>query len=142
MPMNKKTQTFELAILFIAFFALSIVSGCAPKQQPTVGNIVSLQAYTDFCFYGQKLTKVEITYKKKVDLSKVTPSYYTLLDRGYSNPDFVRADIISVDVNGSVATLNITQDTEASAKNTLIYSGDNASGSRTKNPVGLYPTGP
>jgi pimeloyl-ACP methyl ester carboxylesterase len=140
--MNIITKIFKKTESLIAFFALSFVIGCAPKQQPAMDNIVSIQAYTDFCFYGQKLTKVEILYNKDVDLSNVAPSSFKLLDRGYSNPDFVETDIVSVDVKGRLVTLNITQDTEASADNTLIYSGDNASGSRTKNPLGLYPTGP
>lgn len=140
--MKKVRKPFKQVKLLISFFALSLIIGCAPTQQPSVDNILSIQAFTDLCFYGQKLTKVEIVYKKDVDLSNMTPSSFILLDRGYSNPDFVEVDIISIDVNGNVATLNISQDTEASADNALIYSGDNASGSRTKNPLGLYPTGP
>lgn len=107
-----------------------------------VDDILSIQAYTDLCWYGQKLTKVEITYQDGVDLSGVTADIYTLLDRGYSNPDFAEATIASVEVLGQVVTLNITMDTEVLESNSLIYSGDNASGSRTKNPIGLYATGP
>ena len=126
----------------IAFIALSLLMACAPKQQPAIENIVSIQAYTDFCFYGQKLTKVEITYKNNVNLSTVNEGTYTLMDRGYSNPAFAEATIESVDVNDHIVTLQITQDSEASADNTLIYSGDDATGSRAKNPIGLYSTGP
>ncbi len=109
---------------------------------PSVNDIINIQAYTDFSFYGQKLSKVVITYKDNVDLSGVTSGTYILLDRGYSNPDFTAATIESVAVAGRAVTLYITGDTEALENNALIYSGDSATGSRTKNPVGLYATGP
>jgi hypothetical protein len=109
---------------------------------PAIKNIKTIQAYTDLCFYGQKLTKVKITYQDDVNLSGVSADTYTLLDRGYANPDFAEVKIVSVDVKGQVVTINITEDTEALEDNALIYSGDNATGSRTKNPLGLYPTGP
>jgi hypothetical protein len=108
----------------------------------TVSNIKSIQAYTDLCWYGQKLTRIDIAYGNDVDLSGLSPDNYTLLDRGYANPDFAEAVIESVDVNDRVVTLNITVDTEALENNALIYSGDNATGARTKNPVGLCATGP
>lgn len=109
---------------------------------PSVKNIKSIQAFTDFCFYGQKLTRIEITYHANTELSGVTRNTYSLIDRGYANPDFVQAVIDSVDVREQIVNLYITTDTEAQEKNALIYSGDNASGARTKNPVGLYATGP
>ncbi len=114
------------------FFAMS----------PAVENIESIRAYTDYCWYGQKLTRVEITYRDGVDLSGVTADTYVLLDRGYSHPDFAEAVIESVDVSRQVVTIYITVDTEALEGNALIYSGDNATGARSKNPVGLYATGP
>ncbi|HYQ56993.1 MAG TPA: hypothetical protein VEP89_06560 [Draconibacterium sp.] len=127
------------------FYVLSILFfiGCAQQnERPAVSNISTIQAYTDFCFYGQKLIAIEITYEDNVDLSTVTPATYTLMDRGYANPDFAEATIESVDVNEQVVTLNITQDTEALEDNALIYSGENATGSRAKNPIGLKITGP
>lgn len=129
--------------LLLPFLLLIVISGCqSPKVAPAVENISSIQAYTDFCWYGQKLTKVEITYEDNVDLSKVADSTYTLLDRGYAHPDFAEAKITSIDITGQKVTLNITTDTEASADNTLNYIGDDAEGARTKKPIGLYATGP
>lgn len=109
---------------------------------PAVAYIKSIQAYTELCWYGQKLTRVEITYQDMVDLSAVSPDIYTLLDRGYANPDFAEATITSVEVKGQIVTLHITVDTEALESNTLNYIGDNTTGSRAKNPIGLYATGP
>ncbi|MGW8315257.1 MAG: hypothetical protein ACWGNV_06630 [Bacteroidales bacterium] len=140
----------------LVFICLACLPGLAgyPHQQdpyvnersaatdPSVDDIVRIQAFTGLCWYGQKLTRVEITYQNGVDLSRVTPSTYTLLDRGYAHPDFVPASIASLEVNGQVVTLRITEDTEATESNVLIYSGDNATGDRAKNPVGLYATGP
>lgn len=131
----------EKAILL--FFSLALLlTGCMQqKEEPATGNIKSIQAYTDMCFYGDKLTRVEITYRKNVNLDNVTTDTYTLIDRGYTTPDFAPVIIESADVAGHVVTLNITRDTEALEDNTLIYSGDNAEGARTKNPVGLKITG-
>jgi pimeloyl-ACP methyl ester carboxylesterase len=109
---------------------------------PGTGNIEHIRAYTDLCWYGQKLTRVEITYQEGTDLSKAGTDTYILLDRGYAHPDFARVTIGTVEVNGQTVTLHITTDTEALEDNALIYSGDNATGSRTKNPMGLYATGP
>jgi pimeloyl-ACP methyl ester carboxylesterase len=113
-----------------------------PEINLVVDNIKSIQAFTGFCFYGQKLVRIEITYSESVNLNGVSVDTYVLLDRGYAHPDFAKATIESVKVNGQVVTLQITTDTEAIDGNTLIYSGDDASGSRAKNPVGLYATGP
>ncbi len=118
------------------------VTKSSVEDAPVVDNILSIRAYTDFCWYGQKLTKVEVTYKDNVNLSGVNADTYNLMDRGYAHPDFAEAIIESVKVNGQVVILNITTDTEALEENSLIYSGDNAAGSRAKNPVGLYATGP
>lgn len=127
-----------LALLFI----IPVIAGCTSSQKPAVANITSIQAYTELAFYGQKLSRVEITYQDNVDLTALTPDSYILLDRGFANPDFARVTIASVDVNDQVATLNITMDTEALAANELIYSGDDATGSRGRNPLGAYVTGP
>lgn len=142
--MRTKTQRTLLKQLLFVWLSLALsVTGCnLQKEDPTVDNIKSIQAYTDYCWYGQKLTRVEITYSNRVDLSGVTVNTYKLLDRGYADPDFAEANIESVEVNGQVVTLNITQDTEALEGNALIYSGDNATGSRLKNPIGVYVTGP
>lgn len=124
-------------------YTFTIEKGTVVKAiEPSVDNIKTIQAYTDLTFYGQKLTKVEIKYNGNVDLSGVTADTYILLDRGYSNPDFAEVTIDSVDVKGKTVTLNITQDTEALPDNALIYSGENSTGSRAKNPLGLYATGP
>lgn len=112
------------------------------KLDPAVSNIKNIRAYTDLCWYGQKLTKVDITYRNNVDLSGVNTDTYILLDRGYANPDFAEVVIESVTVNRQVVTLKITEDTEALENNALIYSGDNSTGARSKNPIGLYATGP
>lgn len=130
-------------IIFLCLPLLILCTACMQqKEDPALTNIKNIQAYTDFCFYGQKLTKVEITYRDDVDLSSVTSGTYSLLDRGYAHPDFAEAIIESLDVNEQIVTLHITEDTEAVEGNTLAYIGDNATGSRMKNPIGLYATGP
>lgn len=138
--MTKKPFGKTILFLYISL-ALSMAGCMQQKADPAIDNIKSIQAYTDLCFYGQKLTKIEITYKKNVNLSNVTTDTYTLMDRGYTNPDFAEIIIESADINGQVVTLDITEDTEALEDNALIYSGDNATGSRSKNPVGLKITG-
>ena len=140
--MAKKTKIQHFKNVLFIFCLISIITGCASKEKPAIENIKSIQAYTDLCFYGQKLTQVDITYEGNVDLSEVSESTYILLDRGYANPDFEKITIESLDVNEQVVSLKITTDAEALEDNAMIYSGDNATGSRTKNPLGLYPTGP
>ncbi len=122
-----KPKLSLLNVILLSVFSVVILSACSTKKEsPAVTNIKQIQAYTDLCFYGQKLTKVEITYNENVDLSNITSDSYSLLDRGYANPDFDAIIIESVDVNGQQVTLNITKDTEALETNALIYSGDNA----------------
>jgi pimeloyl-ACP methyl ester carboxylesterase len=142
---TKRTLLIILLLLTVGLSGYSQGAGKVTKSStvalPSVANIKSIQAYTEMCWYGQKLTKIEITYQDKVNLAGVTADTYTLLDRGYANPDFAKAILKSVDVSGRVVILNITVDAEAMDANTMIYSGDNATGVRTKNPIGLYVTG-
>lgn len=152
LPSLRKTIIFRMLLVSLAITLISAIeiniyaelpgNVNNPGPSPSVRDIKSIQAYTDLCFYGQKLTRVVITYLDGADLSGVSVGTYTLLDRGYANPDFARAVIESVNVRGKTVTLTITTDTEALDNNALVYSGDNATGSRTKNPVGLYATGP
>jgi pimeloyl-ACP methyl ester carboxylesterase len=138
---SKPALSQKILLLFLAL-VVSIMACKQQKEPPAIANIISIRAYTDFCFYGQKLTRVEITYNANADLSSVTPDTYILSDRGYANPDFAEAAIESIRVDGQLVTLNITRDTEALEDNALVYNGDNASGSRSKNPIGTYATGP
>jgi len=102
------------------------------EKLPGKSTVVSLQAYTDICFYGQKLTEVVIQYEEGTDLSKIPSdgSSYTIWDRGYSTPDYAKAEIIGavVNTNDRTVTLKITIDEEAT-------------GERSKNPVGVLATG-
>jgi poly(3-hydroxybutyrate) depolymerase len=143
-------KTLFMAVIFLSFMVGASLGHAGyhhhhshkHKVEPTVDNIKSIQADTDLCWYGQKLIKVKVKYHRSVDLSGVTPETYTLLDRGYANPDFAKVSIDSVSVRDNTVTLKITQDTEALPGNQLIYSGDDATGPRLKNPLGLYATGP
>ncbi|MEZ5072491.1 MAG: hypothetical protein R2751_16375 [Bacteroidales bacterium] len=139
---HKTTVRFALPVLISGLFLILLCPSCLVKKAaPALDNIVSLQAYTDLCFYGQKLTRVDITYRDRVDLSQVGPDSYVLMDRGYTTPDFAGLRIESVEVNEPVVTLHITEDTEALEDNALIYAGDDATGTRNKNPLGLMITG-
>lgn len=140
---SRSSKPLAIKVLLLSLVIALGWSACRqPMVNPAIDHIQSIQAYTDLCWYGQKLTKVEITYTDDVDLSKLTRDSFILLDRGYAHPDFAPAKIESVDINGQVAILNISTDTEASEDNTLNYIGDDAEGARTKNPIGLYATGP
>lgn len=135
-------RSLFLHVLLVCLLLSPGMRGFSNSSGPTVASIESIQAYTDFCWYGQKLTRVEISYKDNVDLTGLKADTYTLLDRGYANPDFAEAIIDHLEVKGQDVTIYITLDTEALDSNTLNYIGDNAAGSRTKNPIGLYATGP
>lgn len=142
--MKKKWLSLWLAVCMLVTLmpVASIAASDKAGSVPSVDNISSIQAFSDLAFYGQKLTRVEVKYNGNVDLSGVTKDTYTLLDRGYSNPDFAEVTIDSVEIKGKTVTLNIHVDTEALENNNYIYIGEDATGPRAKNPVGLYATGP
>lgn len=95
---------------------------------PSSASIQSIQATTDMCFYGQKLTEVAITYAPGTDLRGITTESYTLYDRGSANPSFAPAKIVDTSVDGNVVTLEITTDTERTAE-------------RSRNSIGAVTTG-
>lgn len=137
-----RIRIYRTSLLKILLLSITMAIGLSGFGQLKVADINSVRAYTDLCWYGQKLTRLDIKYRENTDLSGVTHDTYILLDRGYSNPDFAEAIIESLDVRGQVVSLHITQDTEALENNALIYNSDSATGARTKNPIGLYATGP
>lgn len=95
-------------------------------------QVETIQPYTDLCFYGQKLTQVEIVYATGTDLSAVSPdgSGYALWDRGSAHPAFAQAQLVSATISPyeSKVTLAITTDTEATTE-------------RTRNSIGAVTTG-
>jgi hypothetical protein len=83
---------------------------------------------------------VEITYKPGTDLSGVMPSWYILEDRGANNPVFGQISIKSATASGNKVTLIVDWDTKALSDNSLIYTGAQPHGERTKEAYGLYCT--
>lgn len=102
----------------------------AVKPDARMDAIESIQAFTDICFYGQKLTKVVITYAKGTDLTGINVNDFAIWDRGYANPSFVKAclDRTEVDAEAGTVTIFITTDSEKT-------------GDRSKNPVGTLASG-
>ncbi|MDD6213454.1 MAG: hypothetical protein PUB22_10040 [Clostridiales bacterium] len=136
---NSKKKTWLkslLSMLAMMIFVLAM-SGCAvqPNQQRTVKQIKSIRAYSELTYYAVAVTKVDVTYKKGVDLSTVKASDYHLIDRGYLSPEFGELPIDDVEVNGQTVTLTINRDTTANEDNALIYAGENATGSRSKDDI-------
>ena len=85
--------------------------------------------------------EVEITYREDATVPEdLTPENYILEDRGTLNPDFGEIKIADVSVNGQTVTLTIDDDTQATEKNDLVYTGDDA-GVRERNAFGVYCTG-
>ena len=118
----------------ISSFAFSVISASANEQVPknsARNQVVSIQAFTDMGFYGQKLAQVVITYLSGTDLNWVDPSgsSYTLWDRGSANPSFGPVKIESAEVSGNTVTLSVTRDTEATSE-------------RSRNTLGAMTTGP
>ena len=111
------------------------------SEELTVDDITSIQAYTDETVYGTGLVEVEITYREDATVPEdLTPENYILEDRGTLNPDFGEIKIADVSVNGQTVTLTIDDDTQATEKNDLVYTGDDA-GVRERNAFGVYCTG-
>ena len=103
-------------------------------------DIASIQAYTDETIYGTGVVEVVVTYKDGVDLSGVTADSYILEDRGSLSPDYGQIAIESAAVDGQTVTLTISDASQATARNALVYTGEDA-GARERNAFGIYSTG-
>lgn len=95
-------------------------------QTLSINDINTIQAVTDMTMYGQGLTEVIITYREGVDVSRVTAANYVLEDRGSLSPDYAKFTIDSVTTEGQTVTLKVSNDTAATANNSIIYTGENA----------------
>ena len=108
------------------------ISRCEEDAVPNarLDAIESIQAFTDICFYGQKLTKIVVTYAKGTDLTGINVNDFTVWDRGYANPSFVKASLerTEVDEKAGTVTIFVTTDSERT-------------GDRSKNPVGTLASG-
>ena len=108
--------------------------------KPSMSDIESIQAFTDETFYGMGVVEVVVTYKKGVDISGVKAKDYILEDRGSLNPDFGQIKIADVKIDGQKATLVISQESQATENNKLVYTGSKKEGSRERNAFGVYAT--
>ena len=100
----------------------------APAEEDVVdAAIESIQATTDMCFYGQKLTSVKITFAEGTDMDTIDAGKFNVYDRGSANPAFAAAEIVGISKEGNSITLKITEDTEAT-------------GERSRNSIGNYTT--
>ena len=108
----------------------------------SVDDIVSVQAYTDATFYGTGVVQVDVEYQSGIDLTDVTVESYVLEDRGTLTSEFGRIDLAEVSVDGQTVTLNVKLDSDATAANKLVYTGDQKEGTRQRDSYGVYVTGP
>ena len=120
--------------------AAGVASAQKAEETLTVDDIASIQAYTDETIYGTGLVEVVVTYKDGVDLSGVTADSYILEDRGSLSPDYGQIAIESAAVDGQTVTLTISDASQATARNALVYTGEDA-GARERNAFGIYSTG-
>ena len=137
-PFAPLAQTFGYTVGWDG--AAGVASAQKAEETLTVDDIASIQAYTDETIYGTGVVEVVVTYKDGVDLSGVTADSYILEDRGSLSPDYGQIAIESAAVDGQTVTLTISDASQATAKNALIYSGENA-GVRERNAFGIYSTG-
>ena len=120
--------------------AAGVASAQKAEETLTVDDIASIQAYTDETIYGTGVVEVVVTYKDGVDLSGVTADSYILEDRGSLSPDYGQIAIESSAVDGQTVTLTISDASQATARNALVYTGEDA-GARERNAFGIYSTG-
>ena len=137
-PFAHLAQAFGYTVAWNA--ATGVASAQKAEETLTVDDIASIQAYTDETIYGTGVVEVVVTYKDGVDLSGVAADSYILEDRGSLSPDYGQIAIESAAVDGQTVTLTIGDASQATAKNALIYSGENA-GVRERNAFGIYSTG-
>ena len=120
--------------------AAGVASAQKAEETLTVDDIASIQAYIDETIYGTGVVEVVVTYKDGVDLSGVTADSYILEDRGSLSPDYGQIAIESAAVDGQTVTLTISDASQATARNALVYTGEDA-GARERNAFGIYSTG-
>ena len=120
--------------------AAGVASAQKAEETLTVDDIASIQAYTDETIYGTGVVEVVVTYKDGVDLSGVAADSYILEDRGSLSPDYGQIAIESAAVDGQTVTLTISDASQATARNALVYTGEDA-GARERNAFGIYSTG-
>ncbi len=136
-----------IAIACSALLSLATLSGCSDSSQKsgnalTMDDVENIQAFTDETMYGTGVVEVQVTYKDGVDASGVAADSYILEDRGSLNPDFAQITLDSVSVDGQTATLTVSQQPEATEKNSLVYTGEgDDKGIRERNALGVYCTG-
>ena len=106
--------------------AAGVASAQKAEETLTVDDIASIQAYTDETIYGTGVVEVVVTYKDGVDLSGVTADSYILEDRGSLSPDYGQIAIESAAVDGQTVTLTISDASQATARNALVYTGEDA----------------
>ena len=135
-PFAPLAQAFGYSVSWDA----GVASAQKAEEALTVNDIASIQAYTDETIYGTGVVEVVVTYKDGVDLSGITAGSYILEDRGSLSPDYGQIAIESAAVDGQTVTLTISDASQATANNALIYSGENA-GIRERNAFGIYCTG-
>ena len=133
--------------LFCAAMTLLMCACAQTDAEPaeettlTMDDVTGIQAYTDGTLYGTGVVEVKVSYKSGTDLSGITADSYILEDRGSLTPDFGSLEIESVEVSGDDVIIHILRDSDATDSNTLIYTGENAEGSRQRNSFGVYVTG-
>jgi predicted peptidase len=121
---------------------LGQTKGEKPVPTGIAADIVSVQAYTGGTFYGTAVQRVVITFKDGVDVSGLGAEDFVLEDRGSLNPDFGQVRIASIAKSRKTVTLYILDDTQATEKNSLVYTGNgDDKGVRERNAFGIYPTG-
>ena len=131
----------RLFLIVAVMVQLCLSTGMAEKTDVTMADVQSIQAYTDGTVYGTGVVEVMITYKDGTDPSDLTAESYVLEDRGTLTPDYGTIDIASADVDGNTVTLHVLRDSDATAENVLVYTGEDAEGSRQRNCFGIYTTG-
>ena len=137
-PFAHLAQTFGYTVGWDG--AAGVASAQKAEETLTVDDIASIQAYTDETIYGTGVVEVVVTYKDGVDLSGVTADSYILEDRGSLSPDYGQIAIESAAVDGQTVTLTISDASQATARNALVYTGEDA-GARERNAFGIYSTG-
>lgn len=89
----------------------------AEEETTTESGITKIQAEVVDSFYGYKVGYVYITYSDESLMPEdIDVDTYTVYDRGFNNPEFGALDIDSMTVDGTTVTLNIDQDTDATAE--------------------------
>mgnify|MGYP002771541955 FL=1 len=107
---------YEYTVYDDAFHAWALREKTAAKAEDLQSKVTAVKATVTPNFYGQRVSKVEITFADDVTAEKMQNADIAVYDRGTLNPDFGALTVANRKVNGHTVTLTINDGMDGSDK--------------------------